>query len=129
MDIRDFLNPAKAKFPFMGSYYESKQEEELKKGGLRFRYKHENPNSATYRKLFSNVLGAEAKDAAIRTNTQLNFKANSIVILQDGTAYRISEMLKDYNSAPQEVFRISNHSAAIEYVLRLTEYENPFDIK
>lgn len=129
MDIRDFLNPAKAKFSFMGSYYESKQEEDLKEGGLRFRYKHEDPNTATYRKLFSNVLVAKSNDAAVRTNTQIDFKVNSFVVLQDGKAYTIAEMIKDYNSAPQEVFRITNHSPAIEYVLRLVEYDNPWGLK
>lgn len=130
MDLLDILNPAKSKFPFKGSYRQSlgENEEDLKKGNEHFIYKYENPQSAAYRIIFSDSQGS-ARSTAIRTNTRIKFEVGKFVILQDGTTYAITEIMKDFNSAPQQVFRITNSSPGIEYVLRLEEKENPWRLK
>lgn len=128
MDIRDVLNPAKAKFPFTGSYYRETFDHP-DTGRKRFRYKFENPYSRAYKMLFANVQDFTGGNTAIRTNAQADYKAGETVVLQDGKAYAIADAAKDYNTAPQEAFRLGNANAGIEYVLRLVEIDNPWELK
>lgn len=50
-------------------------------------------------------------------------------MLQSGEMYVIEDIVKDYNTAPQQVFRFGNCSAGIEYVLRLVKRDNPWGVK
>lgn len=129
MDLLDILNPTRSKFSFTGSYYDTIDQTDPKRGAISIDYKFENPHSTTYKMLFSNVQDFDSTSTAIRTNTSANFKTGSTIVLQDGEAYAIADIAKDYNTAPQQVFRILNASAGIEYVLRLVKIENPWELK
>lgn len=128
MDLLDILSPAKGKFPFTGAYY-GEVNVSPEEGRCMIRYKFENPRSTTYRMLFSNIQDFDSTTTAIRTNTNVGVKIGGYVILQDGESYVIDDIAKDYNTAPQEVFRLGNSSPAIEYVLRLIKTDNPWDMR
>ena len=129
MDLLDMLNPARSKFPFEGNYYGVTVENEERPVGETLFYKFENPHSTTYRTLFSTVQSFDSTTTAIRTNTNVGFKVGGYIVLQSGEEYVIEDIVKDYNTAPQQVFRLGNCSAGIEYVLRLVKRDNPWGVK
>ena len=129
MDIRDLLEPTKSKFTFTGSYYGEEFEQGKHPVRKAIRYKFENPHSTTYRTLFSTVQSFDSTTTAIRTNTNVGFKVGGYIVLLSGEMHVIEDIVKDYNTAPQQVFRLGNCSAGIEYVLRLVKRDNPWGVK
>ena len=96
-------------------------------GAQQFNYEYVNPFSNTYRRLFSNIQGV-AGEVAIRTDDQLKFKINGIVITQDGQAFKIIQIEKDYQAANKQAMRILGTPISTEYVLRLVSIDNPWGV-
>lgn len=96
-------------------------------GAQQFNYEYVNPFSNTYRRLFSNIQGV-AGEVAIRTDDQLKFKINGIVITQDGQSFKIIQVEKDYQSANKQAMRVLGTPISTEYVLRLVSINNPWGV-
>lgn len=122
-DSLDILNP-KTRFTATAKYYaEPFNGPEV--GAAEFNYEYVNPFSNTYRRLFANIQGS-AGEVAIRTDDQINYKINGIVITQDGQAFKVLQIEKDYQSANKQVMRILGTPVSTEYVLRLVSIDNPW---
>ncbi len=124
-DILDILNP-RTRFTATASYYpETMDGPDV--GAQQFNYEYVNPFSNTYRRLFSNIQGV-AGEVAIRTDDQLKFKINGIVITQDGQAFKIIQIEKDYQAANKQAMRVLGTPISTEYVLRLVSINNPWGV-
>lgn len=125
-DILDIMNP-KPKFTATANYYpEPVNGPDV--GAQQFNYEYVNPFSNTYRRLFANIQG-EAGEVAIRTDDQIKFKINGIVITQDGQAFKIIQIEKDYQAAQKQVMRILGTPVSTQYVMRLVSVKNPWGIE
>lgn len=124
-DILDIMNP-KPRFTSSARYYEEPVDGP-NVGAHQFNYEYVNPFSNTYRRLFANIQGV-AGEVAIRTDDQLKFKINGIVITQDGQAFKIIQIEKDYQAAQKQVMRILGTPLSTQYVMRLVAVDNPWDV-
>ena len=124
-DILDVMNP-KPRFTATASYY-AEPVDGPSDGAQQFSYEYVNPYSNTYRRLFSNIQGV-AGEVAIRTDDQLKFAVNGIVITQDGHAFKVLQVEKDYQAANKQVMRILGTPVSTQYVLRLVGVDNPWGI-
>lgn len=124
-DILDVIAP-RQRFTATASYYEDCINGP-DVGTIKFNYEYINPYSTTYRRLFANIQG-DAGEVAIRTNDGLNYKINGIVITQDGKAFKIIQVEKDYQSANKQAMRILGTPVSTEYVLRLVSVDNPWGL-
>lgn len=93
-----------------------------------FEYEHLDPKSRTYRMLFGNLFGGQAWSATIKTNSNIDFKVNGYVRLQDGNIYTIVSVDRELQSASSQAFRYFKEPAGVEKVIRLTQVENPFEL-
>lgn len=124
-DMLDVLNP-KTRFTASASYYE-KPMNGPEEGVKQFNYEYVNPYSNTYRRLFSNIQTV-AGEVAIRTDDQLNYRVDGIVVTQDGHMFKIIQVEKDYQAANKQVMRILGTPVSTEYVLRLINADNPWGV-
>lgn len=124
-DMLDVLNP-KTRFTASASYYE-KPMNGPEEGAKPFNYEYVNPYSTTYRRLFSNIQTG-AGEVAIRTDDQLNYRVDGIVVTQDGHMFKIIQVEKDYQAANKQVMRILGTPVSTEYVLRLINADNPWGV-
>lgn len=124
-DILDLLNP-KPRFPATGKYY---KERPLSPddGAEQFNYGYVSVYSNTFRRLFGNVQGNE-KQTVIRTDDQCDFKNQGFIITQDGEAFEILQVEKDYQAAPTQAMRLFGTPVSTEYVIRLIGVDNPWEI-
>ncbi len=124
-DVLDIMNP-RTRFTATASYY-SEPMNGPEVGAKQFNYEYVNPFSNTYRRLFGNIQG-NAGETAIRTDDQLDYKINGIVITQDGQAFKILQIEKDYNATPKQVLRLLGSPVSTEYLLRLGAIYNPWGV-
>lgn len=125
-DILDLLAP-RAQFSLTGKYYEERPDSP-DIGAQEFNYEYVDPFSQSYRRLFANIQGSGG-ETAIRTNDQLNYKINGIIITQDGRAFKIIQCETDYQSVPKQAFRYLPVPVGTEFVLRLVKMDNPWGIQ
>lgn len=125
-DALDILNP-KGRFTATASYY-PEECDDPSLGAQKFNYEYVSPYSRAWKILFGNIQSFDAGETAIRTNDNLGFKVNGIVITQDGNAFRIVSIEKDYQSANKQVMRIFGTPVSVQYLLRLVSDENPWGI-
>lgn len=124
-DILDIMNP-KTTFTATANYY-PEPVDSPNDGAQQFNYEYVNPYSNTYRRLFANVQGV-AGEVAIRTSDQLKYKINGIVITQDGQAFKIIQIEKDYQAAQKQAMRILGVPVSTQYVMRLVSIDNPWGV-
>lgn len=125
-DILDIMNP-KTTFTATANYYpEPVNGPDV--GAQQFNYEYVNPFSNTYKRLFANIQGV-AGEVAIRTDDQIKFKINGIVITQDRQAFKIIQIEKDYQAANKQVMRIFGTPVSTQYVIRLVSVDNPWGIE
>ncbi len=124
-DILDILNP-KTRFTATANYY-PEPVNGLEVGAQQFNYEYVNPFSNTYRRLFANIQGT-AGEVALRTDDQIAYKINGIVVTQDGQAFKIIQVEKDYQAANKQAMRVLGTPISTEYVLRLVSVDNPWGI-
>lgn len=125
MDYLDIANP-KHNFTATASYY-AEPVDGPDTGARKFNYEYVNPYSSTYRRVFANIQGA-AGDVAIRTDDQLDYRVNGIVILADGTAFKILQVERDYQAPPKQAFRLFATPVSTQYVIRMVSVPNPWGI-
>lgn len=111
-----------------GTYYEEFPSEPSV-AGIPFDYEHINPQERRYQMLFGNVSNNEGIITAIKTKDPLKWNIDTgYIALQDGTFYSIESVMKDYQSANKEAFRLLADVAGVEYVLRLVSQANPLKL-
>jgi hypothetical protein len=111
-----------------GTYYEEFPSEPSV-SGVPFDYEHINPQERRYQMLFGNVSNNEGIITAIKTKDPLKWNIDTgYIALQDGTFYSIESVMKDYQSANKEAFRLLADVAGVEYVLRLVSQANPLKL-
>jgi hypothetical protein len=112
-----------------GTYYEEFPSEPSV-SGVPFDYEHINPQERRYQMLFGNVSNNEGIITAIKTKDPLKWNIDTgYIALQDGTFYSIESVMKDYQSANKEAFRLLADVAGVEYVIRLVSQSNPFNLR
>lgn len=126
-DALDIMNP-KAKFTATAKYYKERPDSP-DVGAQIFNYEYVDTVSRTYRRLFGNIQSFDAGETAIKTNDQVEYAVNGIVITQDGQMYKILQVAKDYNETPSQVMRLFGTPVSVTYVLRLITIKNPWEIK
>lgn len=125
-DILDIMNP-RQRFTLTGRYY-SEPLNGPDVGAQQFNYEYVNPLSNTYRRLFANIQGT-AGEVAIRTNDQLKFIINGVIITQDERAFKIIQVEIDYQAANKQVMRLLGTPVSTEYVLRIVAVDEPWGIQ
>lgn len=118
----------RASYTETGTYYEEFPSEPSV-AGIPFDYEHINPQEKRYQMLFGNVSNNEGIITAIKTKDPLKWNIDTgYIALQDGTFYSIESVMKDYQSANKEAFRLLADVAGVEYVLRLVSQANPLKL-
>ncbi len=127
MDWLDIAHPS-PQFTAHAKYYEQTIDDPSI-GGQPFRYENVDPFSHTYRRLFGNIQSTDNEgETAIRTNDRLPFHRGSYVILPDGRAFQIIQMMKDVQKASKQALRFFPTPVATEYVIRMVQVENPWEV-
>jgi len=95
---------------------------------VQFNYEPVDVKSWAYKKLFGNVENSEGAVYAIKTTEDLRFKIGQYIITQGGTMWKIVQTSKDVLSGKREAYRYLKDVPQIDYVLRLVEVENPWEL-
>lgn len=128
MDWLDFANP-KARFTASAKYYETTVDSP-EDGGQIFFYEYVDPLSFTYRRLFGNIQSTEGEgEVAIRTNDQLKFKRGSFIITQDGRRFQIIQKQQDFSSANKQAMRFLPVPVSVQFVIRMVEVPDPWEVE
>ena len=90
-----------------------------------FDYEYVDATTRTYKQLISNMTETDGITAVIKTREHLDFKIGAFVSLMDGKLCAITGISDDRTNANIEAARFLNLPFGVEYILRLTEYENP----
>lgn len=113
---------------FTGNYYK-----ELPNApddnAITFEYEAIDPTEWHYQRLFSNVVTTKSSSCAIKTNTPLSYQVGSYVVLQNGKLYEIISVQEDYQSVEKQAFRYLQRVAGVDYVIRLVELPNAWELK
>ncbi len=126
-DILDVLIPHQDEV-FTGTYYEQ-MPNSPSVNGVPFDYNTVDPTSWHYQALFSQVIVAQSTSAAIKTKEDLKWRVGGYIATQDGRFYELIAAQQDYAAAPRQAFRMLRDAAGTEFVLRLSEKENPWGLK
>ena len=94
-----------------------------------FNYEYVDTSSKSFQRIFGNVTENNATITTIKTKNSIDFKVESFILLQNNKFYQILEVGEDYQSVNREVYRYVNKVSGIEKTLRLTEIDNPYQIK
>ena len=126
-DLLDMLH-GKANYIMTGCYfphmpYSPEDEHSM------FDYEHVYVTEWHYQKLFGNLINTDGATATIRTNDDLGAKIGQFISLQDEKLYKISSVMKDYQSTNKEAFRFLKDVPQIDYIIRLVEIDNPWGIQ
>ena len=125
-DLLDILH-GRQKFVFTGSYY-SILPNALEDEHALFDYEHIDPAEWHYQKLLGNVINSDGATTTIKSNDDMNWKIDKYVVLQDMKLYKIVNIMKEYTSSNKEVFRFLKDAPEINYVIRLQEMDNPWEL-
>ena len=130
----DFLDIMQGRLfnTYAGKYYEKLPDatlDEEQDAAFQFDYEYIDMTSKTYKHLISNLTECDGVTSAIKTNEQLKWRVGGFVILTDGRLCTIVSVNEDRTNASQEAGRLLAIPLGTEYILRLTEYENPRGIK
>lgn len=92
-----------------------------------FAYEMVDPEDKRFKTIAGNILNSEGVSVTIRVREDIDFDVeNGYVYLQDGHFYTIESDMKDYSSAPREVFRYFRTSPQVSHVLRLLQVDAPW---
>lgn len=96
--------------------------------GIPFDYETVNPAEWHYKNLLSNLVEKEAATLTVKTREAIGFRVGSYVLTMDGRLCEITSVTEDVRGAGIEAMRLMPLPLGTEYILRLTERENPFGI-
>ena len=91
-----------------------------------FEYEMVDPEDRRYRNVFGNLGVSEGVQTTIRVSDDIPFRVKNYVWLQDKRLYIIESAMKDYATAPKEVFRFFKTSPQVSWVLRCIEVDAPW---
>ena len=122
----DILVPHQ-QFTATGSYYAENPENGG--GADKFKYEYISPRTSTFRRLFGNIQAFSAGEIAIRTRDRLKYEVGAYVVTADGETYTITDIHKDFSTAPRQALRVVGLPVGVQYVLRMIPYANPWGAK
>ena len=96
--------------------------------GRDFDYEIVNPEERQYKMLISNLSDSDGATETIKSLYCLPWKNKAFVLTDDGVLYSIISIIKDTSSAENEAARFMPVPVGTEYILRLIEIENPWEI-
>ncbi len=123
-DMLSALHP-RGGVTFSGSYYPRRpnapdDEHET------FEYEMVDPTEKSFRTIAGNIINSEGVTVVIRVSDDIDFAIGGYVYLQDGKLYTINSAMKDYSTAPKEVFRYFRTSPQVSWVLRAMQVQAPW---
>lgn len=127
MDVLDFLIPH-PNTVCTGTYYE-RMPTAPTNNGITFVYEPVDVTEWHYQQLFANVPVKEATSAAFKTREPLKWRVGGYVATQDGRFYSIIAVQQDYKSASSQAFRSLALVPGVDFVVRMTEKENPWGLR
>ncbi len=123
-DMLSALHP-RGGVTFSGSYY-PRRPNAPDDDHETFEYEMVDPTDRRYRMAFGNLEVSKGVTATIRVSDDIPFKVKEYVWLQDERLYIIESAMKDYATAPKEVFRYFKTSPQVSWVLRCIEVDAPW---
>lgn len=126
MDVLSILIPHSEQV-CTGTYYE-KLPNSPADNGVSFDYENIDMTEWHYQQLFANVPVKNATSAAIKTKEPKEWKVGSYIATQDGRFYSIIAVQQDFKKASDQAFRFLSLVPGVEYVIRLTQKENPWGL-
>ena len=91
-----------------------------------FEYEMVDPTEKSFRTIAGNIINSEGVTVVIRVSDDIDFAIGGYVYLQDGKLYTINSAMKDYSTAPKEVFRYFRTSPQVSWVLRAMQVQAPW---
>jgi hypothetical protein len=125
IDLLDIFNGTYEQ-TFVGTHYPKMPSDAV--NGVRFDYEYFEPQEKHYQMLFANVSASEGQTVAIKTKEAKEWKINSYVALQDGTFYTILSISKDNQSGNKQQGRFLADLTGVDYIVRLQEHDNPYQL-
>lgn len=119
MDITDFLAHNR-KEEYLSGYYRSSESGEP----IYFEYGIENERSLAYQTLFNGILNSASK-LIIRSSWHIGFAINGFISTQDGKLWQINDIMSVISKRNKNANRILSRNPSEEYVMSLTEVQNP----
>lgn len=111
-----------------GTYY-NRMPETTQDYGIEFQYDIVDENNKAYSTILNN-LKSDKGTSAIKTNDMCGFKIDGYVATQDGSFWQITEIVKHLvRPNTKQALRLMKQTAETEYVLRLIEVDNPWELK
>ncbi len=91
-------------------------------------YEYVDPTEWHYKNLLGNLTETSAANATIKTKEPITFSPRSYFLLDDGRLCQVTSVTQDTSAAQREAARLFPVPLGTEYVLRLTQVENPWEI-
>lgn len=91
-----------------------------------FEYEMVDPTEKSFRTIAGNIINSEGVTTVIRVSDDIDFAIGGYVYLQDEKLYTINSAMKDYSTAPKEVFRYFRTSPQVSWVLRAMQVQAPW---
>ena len=126
----DFLNflVVKDEEVLSGTYYD-RIPETPQDVGIYFTYDIVNEHDKSYSTILNNIK-TDRGTATIKTNDECGFRIDGYLTTQEGTLWQITglgkQLVKPEN---KQALRLLKETAETEYILRLIEVENPWELK
>lgn len=96
--------------------------------GIDLDYEYVDPTEWHYKTLLNNLNDNESASATIKTRTNLPYKVKGIIALDNGRLCSILSVTEDVSAASREAARILPIPQGTEYVLRLLQIDNPWEV-
>ena len=96
--------------------------------GIDLDYEYVDPTSYRYKTLLNNLNDNETASATIKTKTELPYRVNGYIALDNGRLCSIISVTEDVSAAPREAARLMPIPQGTEYVIRLLEVDNPWEV-
>lgn len=93
-----------------------------------FEYEAVDPTEWHYRQLLQNLIDKEAATYTIKTKTRLVWRVGGYVVTMSGRLYKIISVTEDVSATSRQARRLFAVPVGTEYVIRLSEIENPWGI-
>ena len=96
--------------------------------GVPFDYETLDPTEWHYKQLLQNLIDKQAASVTIKTKTALEWRDNGYISTMDGRLYSIISVTEDVRAASREARSLFAVPVGTEYIIRLVEIDNPWEI-
>lgn len=97
--------------------------------GACFDYEYVDPTEWRYKQLLGNVSESKMAIATIKTKEPLPFKPKAYILLDNGRLCQMLSIVEDTAAANREAAILMPIPVGTEYILRLVEIENPWELQ